>query len=89
MYQCGPSDCHKRTTLVREADNEGGFVSGWCGGREYMGTLHFLLSFALILKSTLKRKSIFFLNGGKKASMGNGKFRWEAARCFCYFLSGE
>lgn len=54
-----------------------------------METLHFLLSIALILKSTLKRKSFFFFfNGGKKASMGNGKFRLEAARCF-YFLSKE
>lgn len=73
MYQCGPSDCHKRTTLVREADNEGGFVSGWRGGREYMGTLHFLLSFALILKSTLKRKSIFFFKWGQKSQYGEWK----------------
>ena len=39
-------------------------------GKEYMGILHFLLSFALILKNTLKRKFVcLFFNGGKKASM--------------------
>ena len=39
-------------------------------------------------KYSKKKIFFFFFNGGKKASMGNGKFRLEAARCF-YFLSKE
>lgn len=61
-------------------------------GKEYMGTLHFLLSIYSDLKKYSKKKVVllffFLINGGKKASMGNGKFRLEAARCF-YFLSKE